>query len=230
MSTCDSCTQLTPLSQTTYLVYGQALTTDYSSSGLSFGRTGRVCEVPASKSNQSFNYVNNYDSVESITDPHAKYDRMSWTVLPTLAVFMPVADARRITSMDFTTSVVSCLGIRHFNQGSRVPAATPDVPPTNSHVQRLNGGAIAGIAIGSVVSLGAAWVMLSLYRLRRFKANRVGIDPNGDQALQMDLLGPVEAGSEGAVQEIDFEEAHISELPDTTSENLVELVGCASHT
>ena len=157
----------------------------------------------------SFNYVNDYDSVESVTDPHAKYDRMSWTVLPTLAVFMPVADARRITSMDFTTSVVSCLGIKFFNQGSRVPVAAPDVPPTNSHVQRLNGGAIAGIAIGSVVSLGVAWVMLSLYRLRRSKANRVGIDPNGDQALQMDLLGPVEAGSEGAVQEINFEEAHI---------------------
>jgi hypothetical protein len=206
------------------------LTTDYSSSGLSFGRTGRVCEVSASRSNQSFNYVNDYDSVESITDPHAKYDRMSWTVLPTLAVFMPVADARRITSMDFTTSVVSCLGIKHFNRGSRVPAAAPEVPPTNSHVQRLNGGAIAGIAIGSVVGLSLAWVMLSLYRLRRSKANWVGIDPNGDEALQMDLLGLVEAGSEGAVQEIDSEEAHISELPDTMSENLVELVGCASHT
>jgi hypothetical protein len=143
---------------------------------------------------------------------------------------MPVADARRITSMDFTTSVVSCLGIKHFNRGSRVPAAAPEVPPTNSHVQRLSGGAIAGIAIGSVVGLSLAWVMLSLYRVRRSKANRVGIDPNGDEALQMDLLGSVEAGSEGAFQEINSREAHISELPDTTSENLVELVGCASHT
>jgi len=134
--------------------------------------------------------------------------------------------------MDFTTSVVSCLGIEHFNQGSRVPAAAPEVPPTNSPVQRLDSGAIAGIAIGSgsVVSLSLAWVMLSLYRLRRSKANRVGIDPNGDEALQMDLLGPVEAGSEGVFQEIDSEEAHISEFPDTLSENLVELVGCASHT
>lgn len=151
-------------------------------------------------------------------------------VLPTLAVFMPVPDARRITSMDFTTSVVSCLGIKHFDQDNRVPAAAPKAPPTNLHVQKLNGGAIAGIVIGTMAGVSLALVMLSLYRLRKSKIKRVGFDPNGNEAQQMDSLVPVEAGREGAFQEIDSEEAHISELPDTISENLIELVGCTSHT
>jgi hypothetical protein len=70
--------------------------------------------------------------------------------------------------------------------------------------------------------------MLSLYRLRRSKANRVGLDLNGNEAQQMDLLVPAEAGSERAFQEIGVEEAHISERPDMISENLVELVGCTA--
>jgi hypothetical protein len=69
---------------------------------------------------------------------------------------MPVADAGRITNMDFTNSVVSCLGIKRFNQGSKVPAEAPQAPSTNLHVQELNGEATAGIVVGSVVAVSLA--------------------------------------------------------------------------
>jgi hypothetical protein len=157
---------------------GQPSPPPYSvNSGLPFGRTGDTCEATASGSNQSSNYVNDYDSVESAAHLHAEYDRTSWIVLPMFAMFISVADIRRTTRMDFAVSVMSCLGIKRFNQGSSVPAAAPRFADVASKVGRLRAREVAGIVAGSVMCASILGAMLNLYRLRQSETG----ESNGDR-------------------------------------------------
>jgi len=213
-----------------------ALTTDYASSGLSFGSTD-VCTIGSSNFNQSFHHVDGYDTFEDAATPRKEYDRSSWVLLATLAVFMPVANARRTISMDYAVSVVSCLGVKHFNQGSRVPAAAPE--PTSVHLggKDLSGGVIAGIVVGSVVGVGIIVAAAAFFWLRKRKTRRrseagpphVVYPDDKPPYSAVDPLAPAEFGDERALQEIDSREAYKSELPDTASRDPVELAGSTPH-
>jgi hypothetical protein len=183
----------------------------------------------ASGSNQSFNYVNDYDSVESAAHPYAEYDRMSRTVLPMFAVFMPVADARRTTSMDFAVSVMSCLGIKHFIQGSRVPAAAPRSIDVASEGGRLSGEEVAGIVVGSVVGATIVGAVLNLYRVRAARTYGVSVDGVANESQQIEMLVLAEADSGGALQEVGSDDACGFELPDETEVEFAELAGCTSN-
>jgi hypothetical protein len=215
--------------QTEYLVYGMPLTTDYDTTGLSFGNT-EVCTIGSSSSNQSFNRVDTYDATEDQPNPRDVYDRSSWVLLATLAVFMPVADARRTISMDYAVSVVSCLGVNHgddhsYTQGSRVPAAAPEPTPVNLGGGGLSGGAIAGIVVGSVVGVGVIVAAAVFIWLRKRKTRRMPEastpdiiypkdKPEKPPYVAVDPLSPPEFEDERALREIDSRDAYRSELPD----------------
>ena len=212
------------------------MTTDYASSGLSFGNTD-VCTVGSSQSNQSFNLVDGYDTNEEPAAPREVYDRASWTLLATLAVFMPVANARRQISMNYAVSVLSCLGVTHFNQGSRIPAAAPQPTPVNLGDGGLSRGVIAGIVVGSVTGAGIVVAGIVFWWLRKRKTRRkseasqpaaVYLDDKPPYAV-VDPLAPSEFGDERALQEIDSREAYHSELPDAASKDPVELAGSTTH-
>ena len=216
------------------------LTTDYDTTGLSFGNT-EVCTIGSSSSNQSFNRVDTYDATEDQPNPRGVYDRSSWVLLATLAVFMPVADARRTISMDYAVSVVSCLGVNHgnnhsYNEGSRVPAAAPEPTPVNLGDEGLGGGAIAGIVVGSVAGVGIIAAAAAFSWLRKRKTRRMSEasppdvvypdeKPEKPPYVAVDPLSPAEFGDDRALQEIDSREAYKSELPDVASKDPVELAG-----
>lgn len=210
------------------------MTTNYASSGLSFGNTD-VCTIGAS--NQSFNLVDGWNTNESPNAPHEWYDLSSWTVVATLAVFMPVANARRTTSMNYAVSVLSCLGIKQFNEGSRIPAPAPEPTPVNLGSGGLGGGAIAGVVVGSVVGVGIVVAGLVFCWLRKRKARRKSEASPPDAVYPedkppytvVDPLAPAEFGDESTLQEIDTREAYRPELPDASIRDPVELAGSTSY-
>ena len=212
------------------------MSTDHASSGLSFGNTD-VCTLGSSQSNQSFNLVDGYDTNEDPAAPREVYDRASWTLLATLTVFMPVANARRQISMNYAVSVISCLGVTHFNQGSRVPAAAPQPTPVNLGNGGLSGGVIAGIVVGSVIVAGINVAGIAFCWMRKRNARRKSeASPPGavypDEKppyTAVDPLAPAEFGDERALQEIDSREAYHSELPDAASKDPIELAGSTAH-
>jgi len=191
----------------------------------------------SSSSNQSFNFVDGYNAAESPDDPRGEYDRMSWELLATMAVFMPVSDARRSTSMNFAVSVLSCLGVKDFNEGSRVPAAAAEPTPVSLGGEGLSGGAIAGIVVGSVVGVGIVVAGVSIFWLRKRKMRRKSeasppdvIYPDEKPPYaEVDPLAPAEFGDERALQEIDSRQVHNHELPDAASKDPIELAGSTPH-
>jgi hypothetical protein len=188
-------------------------------------------------SNQSFNLVDGWNTNEDPEAPYEWYDLSSWTVVTTLAVFMPVANARRTTSMNYAVSVLSCLGIKQFNEGSRVPAPAPEPTPVNLDSGGLGGGAIAGIVVGSVVGVGIVVAGLVFCWLRKRKARRKSEAGPSDVVYPedkppyavVDPLAPAEFGDESTLQEIDTREAYRSELPDAAIRDPVELAGSTAY-
>jgi hypothetical protein len=224
--------------QIRYTVHGKALTTNYASSGLSFGNT-EVCDVKGygSISNATFHLVDTYADVEDPADPRQWYDRFSWEVLPTLTVFMPVANARRTTSLKYPVTAVHCLGVKQFIKGSRVPAAAPEPLPLVASSKGLGGGAIAGIVVGAVVGVGATVIVVWFRWLRKKKVKRQSeaIPPppppsypdDKPRYAEIDPLAPAEIDDGKALQEMDSTEAYRSELPSSASKDPVELAGSA---
>lgn len=223
------------INETRYVVYGQALTTNYDSSGLFFGNPGSACTMSTiqGSANETFNYVNGYDDSESSAESHVHYDRMSWEVLPTMTVFMPVANARRDVSMNYAVSVLRCLRITDFSEGSRVPAAAPQPIPINLGSKKLSSGAIAGIAVGSVAGVGLVAAAAVFWWLRKRKAKR-----SAETALAAPHYAypeekkppyteasPTEVDNDNALQESDSRDPYKAELPDAASRDPVELAG-----
>jgi hypothetical protein len=221
-------------------VYGKALTTNYASSGLSFGNT-EVCDAKGfgSISNETFHLVATYDDFEDTLGgfpPRYYYDRYSLEVLPTMTVFMPVANARRGTTMKYPTTALHCLGIKQYTEGSRVPAAAPEPTPIDESGGALSGGVIAGIVVGAVVAVGAiaAVVWFCWLRKRRAKRQSEAIPPppaypdDKPQYVEVDPLALAEIDDGRALQEMDSTEAYRSELPAAASKDPVELAGSAS--
>lgn len=225
------------MNETRYDVAGQALTTNYESSGLFFGAAVDPCMI--STANRSFSFVNGYDTSENSTLSHVQYDRVLRVVLPTLTVFMPVANARRDVSMDYVTSVLRCLRPTHFNEGSRIPPRAPQPKALSSSSKKLSGGAIAGIAVGSVAGVGLFAAALSWWWLRKRKAKKQHsvVEPAASHVVSypndkpevlpyVDASSPiVEMGEENALQEMDSQDPHQPELPDAANKERVELVG-----
>ena len=211
------------------------MTTNYASSGLSFGNTD-ICTI--GPSNQSFNLVDGWNNNEDPTAPHEVYDRSSWILVATLAVFMPVANARRTTSMNYAVSVLSCLGIKQYNEGSRIPAPAPQPTPVDLSDGGLGGGAIAGIVVGSVVGVGIVVAGVAFFWLRRKRKTRRKSEASPRDVIYpedkppyaaVDPPAPAEFGDESTLQEIDTREPYRSELPDAAIRDPVELVGSTSY-
>ncbi|KAK5683564.1 hypothetical protein LTS10_005097 [Elasticomyces elasticus] len=75
------------------------------------------------------------------------YDQFAQALYPMLTVFLPVASTVRRSNFE-SVSHMTCIHVDHFSPGSRVSLVSqPRASP------RLTKGAIAGIAIGSVVGL-----------------------------------------------------------------------------
>lgn len=218
------------INETQYLVYGQALTTNYNTSGLFFGDTNGVCTIEGD--NQTFSLINGYDTSESEPGSHVEYDRISWVVLPTITVFMPVANARRTVSMDYARSVVNCLHIEHYNQGSRVPAAGPEPTSIDIGGRSLSKGAIAGIVVGCVIGVGLVVAAAVVWWWRRKKRQGRDEEPPPppvttypeEKPVYAGVL-PAEFGDENALREIDSKDVYKAELPDTATRDPVELAG-----
>lgn len=142
---------------------------------------------------------------------------------------MPVANAERLVSMDFAVSVVSCLRIRHFNPGSRVPAVSLRSEATGRDIKRLDSPAIAGIAIGAILATILTGTVFRFCQLRRSMASRTVIVQRSDEANQMIPLVFVEAGADGALQELHAERSPTPELLNTIIDDPVELMGYSLH-
>lgn len=142
---------------------------------------------------------------------------------------MPVANAERLVSMDFAVSVVSCLRITHFNPGSRVPTVSLRSEATGRDIERLDSPAIAGIAIGAILATVLAGTVFRFRQLRRSKASKTAIVQRSDEANQMIPLVFVEAGADGALQELFAGRSPTPELFDTIADGPVELMGYSLH-
>lgn len=151
---------------------------------------------------------------------------------------MPVANARRTTSMNYAVSVLSCLGIQQYNEGSRVPAPAPEPTPVDLGGGGLGGGAIAGIVVGSVVGFGIVVAGVAFLWLRRKRKTRRKSEASPPDNLYpedkpsyaaVDPLAPAEFGDESTLQEIDTRHPYRSELPDAAIRDPVELAGSTSY-
>ncbi|KAK5695308.1 hypothetical protein LTR97_008814 [Elasticomyces elasticus] len=94
------------------------------------------------------------------------YDQFAQALYPMLTVFLPVASTVRQSNFE-SVSHMTCIHVDHFSQGSRVSLVPQPRAP-----QRLTKGAIAGIAIGSVVGLATMCALCYwLWRLRGMARN-----------------------------------------------------------
>ncbi|KAK4896125.1 hypothetical protein LTR27_005982 [Elasticomyces elasticus] len=94
------------------------------------------------------------------------YDQFAQALYPMLTVFLPVASTVRRSNFE-SVSHMTCIRADHFTQGSRV-----SLVPQPRASSRLTKGAIAGIAIGSVVGLATVCALCYwLWRLRERARN-----------------------------------------------------------
>ena len=139
--------------------------------------------------------------------------------------------------MNYAVSVLSCLGIKQFNEGSRVPTPAPEPAPVNLENGGLGGGATAGIVVGSVVGVGIFVAGIVFCWLRKRKAERkseaspsnIVYPEDKPPYAVVDPLAPAEFGDENTLQEIGTREAYMSELPDAAIRDPVELAGSTSY-
>jgi len=140
--------------------------------------------------------------------------------------------------MNYAVSVLSCLGIKQYNEGSRVPAPAPQPTPVDLSGGGLGGGAIAGIVVGSVVGVGIVIAGVAFFWLRRKRKTKRKSEASPPENVYpedkppyaaVDPLAPAEFGDESTLQEIDTREPYRSELPGAAIRDPAELVGSTSY-
>ncbi|KAF2162473.1 hypothetical protein M409DRAFT_27098 [Zasmidium cellare ATCC 36951] len=110
-----------------------------------------------------------YELLSDTVDYNSEtYSILTQTVTPIIAVWMPIANADRPSTISYATAGMICVNVNHFNPGSVVPAALPSPTPVGSG-GGLSGGAIAGIVVGVVVGVAlivglAVWWFLAKRR------------------------------------------------------------------
>ncbi|EME78470.1 uncharacterized protein MYCFIDRAFT_178616 [Pseudocercospora fijiensis CIRAD86] len=153
----------------------------------------------------------------------ANYNLLGRIAAPILAIWMPIANAERPSTIQYATAELICAGVKKFNPGSRVAASLPSPTPVGSG-GGLAGGAIAGIVVGVVVGVAliaalAVWWLVSQRRRARSNAavevtppekgtsdySSTGAGPPGDVKVN-EQMSPTEAP-----------DTALSELPPSTS-------------
>lgn len=143
--------------------------TGYNTSGLS--------SLNTCKANGSYYEVQTF---------YADYDDANWAdytqgISPILAVWFPIANAARPSTIQYAVTGMICAHITDFKEGSVRPPALPAATPVNENGGGggLSGGAIAGIVIGVLVAValvagGIAWFLLGKKR----KAKKIAQQQN----------------------------------------------------
>ncbi|KAK4494648.1 hypothetical protein PRZ48_014004 [Zasmidium cellare] len=132
------------------------------------------------------------------------YALIAQSVTPIIAVWMPIANSDRPSTIVTAKAGMVCVNVNHFNPGSVVPAALPAPTPVGGG-GGLSGGAIAGIVVGVVVGVAliaglAAWWFLARRRKSKKSAelpaneNTIGMSWNTDTKHTQD--SPVEVPAE----------------------------------
>lgn len=118
----------------------------------------------------------------------ANYALLTQTVTPIIAVWMPIANADRPSTISYAQAGMICVKTDTFNPGSVQPAALPSPTPVGGS-RGLSGGAIAGIVVGVVVGVAliaglAVWWFLA----KRRKAKKSGEVPAGGHMHEKDRI------------------------------------------
>lgn len=117
------------------------------------------------------------------------YALVTQSVTPIIAVWMPIANADRPSSIGYAQAGMICVNVNKFNAGSVKPAALP--APTPLGGGGLSGGAIAGIVVGVVVGvaliagLGAWWFLAKRRKARKGAVLPVNEDINEKDTIDM---------------------------------------------
>lgn len=135
---------------------------------------------------------------ETVDYSSANYALLVQTVTPIIAVWMPIANADRPSSISYAQAGMICVKTDTINRGSRKPAALP-LPTPVGDGGGLSGGAIAGIVVGVVVGVAliaglAAWWFLAKRRKAK-KSGKVLAGGNMDEKGTIDLSGNAAVGN-----------------------------------
>lgn len=148
------------------------------------------------------------------------YALLTQTVTPVIAVWMPIANANRPSSIQYATAGMICGVANDYNPGSLKIPALPSPTPVGGG--GLSGGAIAGIVVGVVVGVGliaglAAWWFLA----KRRKAKRTANTSTGGEFDEKDTKDLTSSGS--AVGSHDVKNSQSSPVEAPTSRPIAEL-------
>ncbi|KAF7196660.1 hypothetical protein HII31_02030 [Pseudocercospora fuligena] len=186
--------------------------------------------TPLTGYNSSILYANCYTNVShnkayyAIETSFVDYNNANYNLLgniaaPILAIWMPIANAERPSTIQYATAELICAGIKHFNPGSKVAASLPSPTPVGGG-GGLSGGAIAGIVVGVVVGVAliaalAAWWLISKRRKARSSAAASEATPAEKGGSDYSSTG---AGPPGDVKM--NEQTSPTEAPDTALSEL----------
>lgn len=141
---------------------------------------------------------------ESSEATDSNYDDVVRGTSPILAVWMPIANVNRPSTIANAKAGMMCLSPRIVNTGSRKPAALPVAKPVGGR-GGLSEGAIAGIVVGVIVGMGIVGGLAARWFLKRRKSAKI----NGTVGKDVDTLKAAPDGL-GGVQSPD---TVVSELP-----------------
>jgi hypothetical protein len=111
-------------------------------------------------------FYNILDELEPAND--TTYDLFYYYLLPMMTVYLPIANAERLTNLGEAKAMPMCMHIDHINPGSRVPPTLPSPTPINYNKGKLTGGDIAGIVVGCVAGVALiAGLVFWLWRRQR---------------------------------------------------------------
>lgn len=212
------------MNESWYTATGYALTMNYESSGthasrqplplgLFFGNPRGPCTATGPSANETWNLIGAAYGNATV------YDYLTYTVLPILTVFMPVANARRTITIISAHTTVSCLRTNEYSPGSRVPPPLPAPTPVGEK-GGLSGKAIAGIVVG--VLAGVSIICFALvawwWRKRKVKiSHEAAVAPRAHENPAPDPRYG------GVVNELDSSNVYSPELPDMASRMGTEL-------
>ena len=134
------------------------------------------CSLTKTDTNDTFHYVTGislFTDDWSMEEQKSVYSAFAHAVIPVLTVFLPIADVERVNSISSASSSLTCAHVNRINEGSLLPVEAPK-PTAVASGGSLNGGEIAGVAIGAIAILaiiaGCVWFF---YRRRKRTARPV---------------------------------------------------------
>lgn len=137
-----------------------------------------------------------HELVSTINDfSRENYALLTQTVTPVIAVWMPIANADRPSTIQYAQAGMICGQANNYAPGSLRPAALPTPTPVGSG-GGLSGGAIAGIVVGVIVGVGlivglAMWWFMRRRRKAKKSAGSGAVGGEFDEKDTKDLSGSI---------------------------------------